>query len=89
MIRQDHIRSQHNRRKDRWNRARIKQLCQILEITEAELVAYIDWEKIYFDRAMAKNRFPGPVCIVLELYEQYAFKLHLGEEKELNLPFPK
>lgn len=88
MIRHAAIRAQHGARKRLWNRARVKRLCTMLGITREELIAYLDWEAAPFDRALKANRFPGPVCIVLELYEQYALKLLLGEEVKFDLPFP-
>lgn len=83
------IRSQHAGRRRRWNRARINRLCNVCRITEPELVAYLDWDRASFRRAYAKNTFPGPVCIVLDLMESYAFRIHLGEQIDFDLPFPE
>lgn len=88
MIRLAAIRAQHGPRRKSWNRARVHRLCQLMGVTELELVAYLDWEAAAFKRAMDNGKFPGPACIVLELYEQWVFKQLLGEDRKLELPFP-
>lgn len=82
------IRARHGRRRQQWNRARVNRLCAILNVTEAVLAAYIDLTPAVFRTQMRANNFHGPVCIALELYEQYAFNTYLGDNRKLNLPFP-
>jgi len=82
------IRADHKGRRLTWNRSRVNQLCQLLQITDKELVAYLDWEQYAFRRAYTTNTFPGPVCIVLELMEAHAKKIMLGEKADFDLPFP-
>lgn len=63
----------------------------MFKITESEMVAYLDWEVSAFRRSMTANHFPGPVCIVLEMFENYAFAVLLGDHsptQNFHLPFP-
>ena len=82
------IRSRHLGRQHRWNRSRVLRLCHVCRITPQELCAYIDWDMTAMRRAFKTNTFPGPVCIVLDLFEAHAFKQFLGEDIEFDLPFP-
>lgn len=71
----------------KWNRVAIHELCCVAQITDRELVAYVDWDLAAFRRAYKTNQFPGPVCIALDVFEAKVKLEVLGERPNFDLPF--
>lgn len=71
------IRSYHATLQTKWARGKVSHFCQQLNITLEELAAYVNEDVGKMFRYYEKNRFPGPVCLLLDLFEnQYIHRRH-------------
>jgi len=74
------IRSHHVNLEVKWDRTKVSHFCRQLNITLEELAAYVNEDVGKMFRYYEKNKFPGPVCLLLDLFEnQY---IH----RKCNLP---
>ena len=74
------IRSYHADLQTKWDRGKVSHLCTSLDITLEELAAYLNETVSNMFRYFENNKFPGPVCLLLDLFEnQY---IH----QKFNLP---
>lgn len=71
---------------ERWDRDRYDRLCLFLNLTRYELASFICWPHSQVDGAIERNRFRGPVCLLLTLIEAQAMRNYTQVIKN---PFPK
>jgi len=71
------IRSHHATLDTKWDRGKVAHFCQELNITLEELAAYVNEDAGKMFRYYEKDKFPGPVCLLLDLFEnQYIHRKH-------------
>ena len=61
-----------------WNRPRVLKLCAMLQTTPEALSDMIGWSAASMKTALKRGIFPGPVCYIFEVWEQYALRT-IGE----------
>lgn len=75
-------------RKIAWNRPRVMRLCAMLQTTPAVLAVQMGYAPRFMENALANNKFPGVVCYVFELWEQYVLAATIGESAANVCPDP-
>jgi len=65
------IRSHHIGLTEKWDRGKVAEFCKLLNITLEELAAYLNMSNNQAFTAYKKGKFPGPACVLLDLWENY------------------
>ena len=55
-----------------WDTRRVDRLCSLIDVTWRELASMIMCDHTNFEEYREEGRFPGPVCILFTLIENYA-----------------
>ena len=71
---------------DRWDRERYDRLCLFVALTRYELASLILWNHGQVAIACERNVFPGPVAMLLTLFE--AQVMHTHTKDVIKNPFP-
>lgn len=61
-----------------WDRNRVRRLAGIMRLSIAELGAWLGCRENEMERYMDRGVFPGTVCILMTLAEQWSDNLKLG-----------
>jgi hypothetical protein len=54
-----------------WDTRRVDRLCSLLKVTRDELASMIMFEHSEMDKCIKLGEFPGPVCLLLTLVENF------------------
>ena len=57
---------------DRWDTRRMDRLCSLIDVTWRELSSMMMCKHDKMEKYRSKDKFPGPVCILMTLIENYS-----------------
>ena len=57
---------------ERWDTRRVDRLCSLINVTWRELASMMMFDHKEMEAARKAGKFPGPVCILMTLIENYA-----------------
>lgn len=57
--------------KEMWDTRRVERLCSLLEVTHDELASMMMFEHSEMKKCLKHDEFPGPVCLLLTLVENF------------------
>lgn len=55
-----------------WDTRRVERLCSLMNITEGELASMMLVKHKDMEKYLKQDNFPGPVCLLLTIIENYA-----------------
>ena len=58
--------------KELWDARRVERLCSLLKVTQGELASMMMFPHSDMEKCMGLDEFPGPVCLLLTLIENYS-----------------
>jgi hypothetical protein len=62
-----------------WEALRVRQLCNLLNLTQRELARLLRIPPGMLDRYVETGKFPGCIKLMLELIERSAMRTYLGK----------
>lgn len=71
-----------------WNRVRFDEFCNLVQSTPEALALQMGLRPSTLTEYRAKGKFPGPVCYILDMWEQSARSIMLGEKLLNPCPSP-
>ena len=74
---------------DIWGTRRVKRLCSLMKVTEGELASMMLVRHKDMEAYIKFDEFPGPVCLLLTIIENYAVSPVLPDPIQGNIIFYK